>query len=93
MIGIKNDQIGKLLNLININNNQFDKDKDELKNDITKLKEQIYKIERQNEIELYNTMERLTKIHAVDIKELEDKYRKLLESLESDKNDMEILLK
>lgn len=38
-------------------------------------------------------MERLTKIHAVDIKELEDKYRKLLQSLEDDKKDLEKLLR
>ena len=33
-------------------------------------------------------MERLTKIHAVDIQELEEKYRKLLEALETEKADM-----
>lgn len=38
-------------------------------------------------------MERLTKIHAVDIKELEEKYIKLLETLENDKNDLEKLLR
>ena len=50
-------------------------------------------MERENEIELYNTMERLTKIHAVDIQELEEKYRKLLEAMDNDKKDMEKLLK
>ena len=71
MISIKNDEIGKLLLLIKSNTQQFEKDKDELKREIAKYKDQIYKIERENEIELYNTMERLTKIHAVDIQELE----------------------
>lgn len=38
MISIKNDEIGKLLLLIKSNTEQFEKDKDALKREITKLK-------------------------------------------------------
>ena len=38
-------------------------------------------------------MERLTKIHALDIQELEDKYRKLLEAMDTHKKDLEKLLR
>ena len=93
MISIKNDEIAKLLTLIKTNTDQFEREKDELKREITKLKDMIYKIERENEIELYNTMERLTKIQSVELQELEEKYRRLLEALENDKRDLEKLLR
>lgn len=52
----------------------------------------IYKIERENQIELYNTMERFIKIQSVELQKLEEKYRRLLEALENDKRNLEKLL-
>lgn len=53
----------------------------------------MYVIERENEIELYNVKERLTKIHSLDIEALEKRYSDLVSSLKSDKSELESLLK
>ena len=57
------------------------------------LKNKMYVIERENEIELYNVKERLTKIHSLDIEALEKRYSDLVSSLKSDKSELESLLK
>ena len=49
--------------------------------DINKLKEKIYTIERENELEVFNLKERLTKIHAMEIENQEKRYTDLITTL------------
>lgn len=64
-----------------------------MKDEIAELRDRIYKIERENELELYNVKERLTKIHSLDIEALDNKYREMVQSLKKEKAELERLVK
>lgn len=93
MLTIKNDEIGKLLSSLKSQAEQHDRERQGLKDEIAELRDRIYKIERENELELYNVKERLTKIHSLDIEALDNKYREMVQSLKKEKAELERLVK
>lgn len=68
IIAIKNDEITKLLTEIKRQATDHEADRKELQKEITLLKEKIYQVEREGELELYNLRQRLTEIQAADLK-------------------------
>lgn len=51
------------------------------------LKDKIYDIERENEMELFNMKERLTKLHEMDIEAITKRYEELLDTLRKERLD------
>ena len=78
IISIKNEEIGKLLEEIKRQAQDHHGDRDELLAEINSLKNQIYKIERDNEEELYNLKQKLMEIHAADLRDLEKRYIEII---------------
>lgn len=57
------------------------------------LREKIYTIERENELEINNIKERITKLQAADIEAMEKRYNSIIEGLKNDRKDFERQLK
>jgi hypothetical protein len=68
IIAIKNDEITKLLTEIKRQATDHEADRKELQKETTLLKEKIYQVEREGELELYNLRQKLTEIQAADLK-------------------------
>lgn len=52
------------------------------------LREKIYTIERENELEIINIKERMTKLQAADIEAIEKRYTSIVEGLKGDRKDV-----
>jgi len=55
--------------------------------EITILKEKIYVIEKESDLELQNMKDRLIAIHAQDSKSMEDRYERIIDTLKNDLED------
>ncbi len=78
IIAIKNDEITKLLDQIKRQATEHQRDRDSLLSETASLKEQIYKIEREGQLELYNLRQKLTTIQAADLRDLQKRYAELI---------------
>lgn len=57
------------------------------------LKQRIYTTERENELQLDSIKERLTKIHASDIENIEKRYNSIVDGLKGERKEFERQLK
>lgn len=74
IIGIKNDEITKLLAEVKSQANSHQKDRQSLLKEVQILREKIYSVERESELELYNMKERLLQLHSADLRDVETRY-------------------
>ena len=93
MLHLKNEEISKLLTALKSQAEGYERQKQQLKDEIGELRDRIYKDQRQNEIEIYNIKERLTKIHSLDIEAVEEKFKGLVAGLRQEKLELERLLR
>lgn len=89
IIAIKNDEIAKLLAEIKRQAVDHGLDRQQLKAEIALLKDKVYEVQREGELELFTLRKKLVEIQAGEVRDLEARYSELVESLRGDKADLE----
>ena len=57
------------------------------------LREKYYTVERQNELELNNIKQRIAKIHASDIENIEQRYNSIINELKQEAKELQRQIK